>query len=230
LIGFASRVKRRLRGERGFTMIELLVAMPIMLVVMGGLILMLTNVTHWSSETQSETSLQTEARAALNRMEAEIRGTFVGDGTNPIITATGSTITFDTPDTYSTTISGTAPNQTESSFHLLQVSYRISNGTLQRQFKSTTNTYPTAPPWTWGSLGAWSTEVGTVNSITNTTSVFSYYTAAGVQSSPQVPLTFPISDTSGIVAVGVKLTLSTGGSQPEHFTVNDTIAIRGTSD
>ena len=226
MTGLVVRMKRRLRGESGVTLIELLVAMPIMLVVMGGLVLMLTHVMHWSSQTQEETTLQTEARGALNRLEAEIRGTFVGDGTNPIITATSTSIVFDTPDTYSTTIVGA----TESSFHLLQVSYRISAGTLQRQFKSTTNTYPGAPPWTWsGTLSPWSTEVGSVNSITNT-DVFSYYTAAGVQASPQTPLTFPISDTSGIVAVGIKLTLSTGGSQPEHFTVKDLIAIRGTSD
>ncbi len=222
-------LKRRVEGERGFTMVELLVAMPIMLVVMGGLVLMLTTITHWSSQTQEEVSLQTEARAALNRLEAEIRGTFVGDGTNPIVSATSTAITFDTPDTYATTISGS----TENSFHLLQVSYRISGGTLQRQFKTTTNTYPgalgTSGGWQWGSLGSWSTEVGSVNSITNT-DVFSFYTAAGVQSTPVTPLTFPISDTSGIVAVGVKLALSTGGSQPEHFTVSDLIAIRGTSD
>jgi len=221
-------MRRTLRGERGFTMIELLVAMPIMLVVMGGLILMLTTVTHWSSQTQGQTSLQTESRAALNRLEAEIRGSFVGDGTNPIISATSTAVTFDTPDTYATTIAGT----TMSSFHLLQVSYRISGGTLQRQFKTTTNTYPgslsSGSGWTWGAVGSWATEVGTVNSITNA-DVFSYYTAAGVQASPDVPLTFPIADTSGIVAVGVKLTMTTGGSQPEKFTVNDIIAIRGTS-
>lgn len=219
-------MKHRLRGERGFTMIELLVAMPIMLVVMGGLVLMLTTVTHWSGETQSETSLQTEARFALNRMEAEIRGAFPpGDGTNAIVSATATSMTFDTPDTYSTTVSGT----TENSFHLLQISYQVSGGTLQREFKTSTNVYPAAyGAWTWGALGSWATEVGTVNSITNTDN-FSYYgspSAAGVLT----PMTFPIADTSGIVAIGVKLTLSTGGVQPTSFTVNDTIAIRGTSD
>ena len=102
-------------------------------------------------------------------------------------------------------------------------------GTLQRQFKTSTNTYPAAyGAWTWGSLGSWVTEVGTVNSITNS-DVFSYYGSPN-SSGALTPLTFPITDTSGIVAIGVKLTLSTGGSQPEKFTVTDTIAIRGTSD
>ena len=214
--------------EGGFTLVELAVAMPIMLVIMGGLVVMLTTVIHWSSQTQEETTLQTEARAALNRLEAEIRGTFVGDGTNPIISATSTAITFDTPDTAMTTISG----GTESSFHLLQVSYQVSGGTLQRRFNSTTNTYPGSLSggtggWTWGSLGPWATVVGSVNSITNT-DVFSYYQAPGQGASSPTLMSFPITSTSGIVAVGVKLVLSTGGSQPEHFTVSDLITIRGT--
>jgi prepilin-type N-terminal cleavage/methylation domain-containing protein len=212
-----------IRRESGFTMIELLVAMPIMLVIMGGLVLMLTTVTHWSGQTQEEVTLQTEARAALNRLEAEIRGTFVDDGSSPIITATATSITFDTPDTAATTVSGS----TESSFHLMQVSYKVASGTLQRQFKTTTNTFPGAPPWTWpANMGPWATVVGSTNSITNS-DVFTYYNAAGAQAAPPTPLSFPIADTSGIVAVGVKLTLSTGGSQPTKFTVRDTIAIRG---
>lgn len=221
------RIVRRLHGERGFTLVELAVAMPIMLVIMGGLVLMLTTVTHWSSQTQSEVSLQTEARAAINRLEAEVRGAIApGDGTNAIVAATATSLTFDTPDTYATTITG---GTTENSFHLMQISYQVSGGTLQRQFKTSTNTYPAAyGAWTWGSLGSWVTEVGTVNSITNS-DVFSYYGSPN-SSGALTPLTFPITDTSGIVAIGVKLTLSTGGSQPEKFTVTDTIAIRGTSD
>ena len=75
-------------------------------------------------------------------------------------------------------------------------------------------------------MGPWATVVGSSNSITNS-DVFTYYNAAGAQATPPTPLAFPIADTSGIVAVGVKLTLSTGGSQPTKFTVSDTIAIRG---
>jgi type II secretory pathway component PulJ len=216
---------RRARREGGFTLVELAVAMPIMLVILGGLVLMLTNLTHWSSQTQEETTLQTEARESLTRLEAEIRGAFTGDGTPPILSATSTSITFDTPDAATTTISG----GTESSFHLLQVSYRLANGTLQRQFKTTTNTYPgsLSGGWTWGALGPWATVVGSTNSITNT-DVFSYYQSPGQNASSPTLMSFPITDMSSIEAVGVKLTLSTGGSQPEHFTVSDLMTIRGT--
>lgn len=200
-------------------MIELMVAMPLMLIIMGGLVIMLTTITHWSSQTQEETTLQTEARSALNTLEVGIRSAFIGDGTSPIITATATSITFYTPDESFTQPSG-------QSFHLLKVSYNVTGGTLQRQFMTSTNTYPTAPPWTWpGSMGSWLTVVGQSGSITNA-NVFTYYTSAGAQTTPPTGLTFPIADPSGVRAVGIKLTLSSGGSQPDTFTVSDTIALR----
>ena len=203
-------------------MIELAVAMPLMLIVMGGLVIMLTTITHWSSQTQEETTLQTEARSAMNTLESDIRGAFIGDGTDPIIAATATSMTFYTPDESATTVVGA----TESSFHLLKVSYNVTGGTLQRQFMTSTNTYPTAPPWTWpGSMSPWTTVIGQSGSITDA-SVFTYYTAAGAQATPPTALTFPIADTSGIRAVGIKLTLSSGGSQPEKFTVRDVVALR----
>ncbi len=213
----------RLRGERGFTLVELVVAMPIMLVVMGGLVLLLTTVTHWGSQTQEETTLQTEARAAMNRLETEIRGAFIGQANSvPFTSATATSMTFDTPD------EAAANAATGASFHLLQVSYQVSGGTLQRQFQSTTNTYPGALTggWTWGSLSPWATVVGSNSSITNS-DVFSYYQTPGSNGAAPVLMSFPITNYQAIVAVGVKLTLSTGGSQPDTYTVNDLIAVRG---
>ena len=71
---------RRYGSESGFTLVELMVAMPLMLLVMGGLTIMLTTLNHWGSHTQEETTLQSEARASLNQLEYNIRGAFVGDG------------------------------------------------------------------------------------------------------------------------------------------------------
>jgi prepilin-type N-terminal cleavage/methylation domain-containing protein len=211
-----------LKRENGFTLVELMVAMPLMLLVMGGLTIMLTTLTHWSSHTQEETSLQTESRAALNTLEYQLRGAFIGDGTTPITAATATSITFTTPDQYPATVAGT----TLSSFHLLQVSYQVTGGMLQRQSKTSSNTYPTAPPWTFPNpMSSWLGVIAQANSITNT-DVFTYYTQAGAQAVPPTPLTFPIADPSGVRAVGIKLTLSTGGSQPQRFTVKDIVALR----
>jgi Tfp pilus assembly protein PilW len=210
------------RGERGFTLVELLVAMPLTLVVLGGLTLMLTTITHWNSQTREQVALQTEARAGVSRLAGEIRGAFVGDGTSAILSATASSVTFYTPDGYATTVTGS----TESSFHLEKVAYQVTGGTLQRQFMTSTNTFPSGPPWTFsGSMSPWMTVVGQVNSVTSS-SVFTYYTQAGAQASPATALPFPIADPSGIRAVGITLTLSTGGSQPQKFTFSDLVALR----
>ena len=101
---FANR-RSRLREERGFTLIEVAVAMPIMLIVMGGLTLMLTTITHWSSQSREGTILQTESRSAMNTLAGNIRGAFYGDGVTPeISSATATSITFTTPDEYATTV------------------------------------------------------------------------------------------------------------------------------
>ncbi len=170
------RAMRRahLRGERGFTLIELVVAMPIMLVVMGGLTLMLTTLSGKSSQQQETLILQTEARSALNRMEMELRGAFTGDGSPQIAAAGPSSITFYSPDEYTTTVAGSV----QSSFHLRKISYQVtSTGLLQRQFMTSTNTYPTAScltcggtsQWAWPGTGmsAWATVVGSAGAIVN---------------------------------------------------------------
>jgi prepilin-type N-terminal cleavage/methylation domain-containing protein len=223
-------VQRRpdIRDERGFSLVELAVAMPIMLIVMTGLLLLLSTITHWSSQTQDVTILQTESRSAMNTMAANIRGAFYGDGVTPeISSATATSITFTTPDEYGTTVVANS----ESAFHLLTVSYQVTGGMLQRQYKTSTNTFPTAPTtqaWNFpASMGSWQTVVGQQGSITNT-DVFSYYTAAGMQTTPPTPLTFPIASTVGIKAVGVKLKLTTVGSQSDTFTVTDIVSMRQT--
>ena len=154
---------RKLRDERGFTLVELAVAMPIMLIVMGGLVIMLTTLTHSSSQSQEETALQSEARSALTTMEMELRGAFTGgDGSPVIAAATATSITFYSPDE-----TAADPN-TAVSFHLREISYQVSNGLLQRQFRTSTNQYPNASclscggstQWTWGAWSPWVTVVG----------------------------------------------------------------------
>ncbi len=202
-------------------MIEVLIVMPMLLVLLTGLTLTLTNMMQVTDKTQEETTLQTEARATFNTLTSDIRQSFVGDGTDSILSASATSITFFSPDRYPTKTVGT----TQSSFHLRQITYTLTNGVLSRQYMTSTNVFPTAPPWTWpGANGAL---LPVLDSITNT-DVFSYYTAAGAQTSPATPLAFPISDTTGIRAVGIKLALSTGGTQPKTFTETAMIALRET--
>ena len=211
----------RIRSEKGFTMVELLVVMPMLVIMLGGLTLTLVNMMRTNNQTQEETTLQAQARATVNTLATDVREAFVGDGTDPVLTATATSITFESPDRYPTTTNGT----NESSFHLRKLTYTLTSGALQEQLMTSTNTFPTAPPWAWpGTSGPWNTLVG---SVTNT-DVFTYYTAAGAQTIPPTALGFPIADTTGIRAVGIKLTLSTLGTQAKTFTVTDLVALRET--
>ena len=211
----------RLRSEQGFTLIELVIVMPMLLIMLGGLTVVFIQFTQSNNRTEEAATLQTEARAALDTLETDIREAFVGDGTDPVISASATSITFESPDRYPTTVAGS----TESSFHLRKITYTLSGGVLERQFMTSTNTFPTGPPWTWpGSNGPLASIVG---SITNA-DVFTYYTASGAQASPPTPLTFPIADTTGIRSVRIKLTLSTTGAQPKVFTFNELVSLRET--
>jgi prepilin-type N-terminal cleavage/methylation domain-containing protein len=208
-----------IRDERGFTIIELLIVMPMLLILLGGLTYTLTNMMHANDKIQEQATQQTEARATLNTLASDIRQAFVGDGTDPIISASATSITFESPDRYPTTTVGTS----QASFHLRSITYTLTNGTLQRQFMTSTNVFPTAPPWTWpGANGPWTNVVGSVTNV----DVFSYYTAAGIQASPTTALGFPLVDTTGIRAVGIKLSFSTGGTQAKTFTDSQTVALR----
>jgi hypothetical protein len=202
-------------------MVELLVAMPVLIIMLAGLTITLTTFMRSNDQTREEATLQTEARAALGTIVADIRESFVGDGTTPILSASATSLTLESPDRSPTLTSG----GTQTSFHLRKLTYSLTSGTLQRQYMTSTNTFPAGPPWTFpAQMGPWQTLVG---SITNT-DVFRFYTDDGIQLATPTPLTFPIAVTDGIRAVGVKLTLSTGGTQPKTFTVTDTVALRET--
>jgi len=167
-----TRLRKRLalRDERGFTLIELVVAMPIMLIVMGGLVVMLTTISNKSSQQQEVTTLQVEARNALNIMDNEVRGAFTGDGSSAITFAGPTQLTFYSPDQYQTVAA------TGNSFHLRQISYQVTTaGLLQRQSMTTTNTFPTAScltcggtsQWAWGAMSPWITVVGLSGKVIN---------------------------------------------------------------
>lgn len=210
----------RLRSERGYTLVELLIVMPVLTLVLAGLGWALIDVVHTSAKAQEEATLQAQARAAVAAIADDVRSAFVGDGSSPILVATPTALTVLSPDRYPTVASGS----TETSFHLRQVAYSVSGGVLERQVLTSTNTYPTAPPWTWsGSPGPWESLAG---SVVNT-DVFTYYNGTGAQASPPTPLPFPVSASSaGIRAVGIKLVLATSGPQGATFTVTDTVTLR----
>ena len=113
-----------LRDERGFTLIELVVAMPIMLIVMGGLLLMLTHDHRTGAARRRRTTHPPDGVALRDEQ----------DGDRAF--AAPSTATESRPDqprrprrrsrsTRPTSTRRRSPAASESSFHLLKISYQV---------------------------------------------------------------------------------------------------------
>jgi prepilin-type N-terminal cleavage/methylation domain-containing protein len=69
---FAARLRARLRDERGFTLLELLASMTILMTVMGGLTALMVSGTASQVEMNRRFQAQTEARLGLDRMRRDI--------------------------------------------------------------------------------------------------------------------------------------------------------------
>ncbi|HXY86664.1 MAG TPA: type II secretion system protein [Gaiellaceae bacterium] len=184
-------------NEDGFTLIELLVTIVMLGIVLGGLTAFLATTVKWENEAQEESTMQAEVRAAMDRMTQEIRSAYIGDGTAAIKTLTASQITFDTPDR-------------QTPFHLVQVSYRVANGELDRAYATSTNTG--GPPWTIPTLGPWIMVMKSVSSP----SPFTYYDSTGAATTVG----------ANVQTVGINLSFSPSTAQGRQFKYQTTVDLR----
>ena len=120
------RTLARLRScERGFTLSEMLVVIVVLAFIGMAFAAIFSSVVNHSATISESITLQTEARAALDRFASDFRQAYNGDPTflnptSPIENVTaGTQITFTTPDR-------------QNPLRLRRVSYRISSGALQR--------------------------------------------------------------------------------------------------
>jgi prepilin-type N-terminal cleavage/methylation domain-containing protein len=165
-----SRLRRRLRQEHGFTLVELTATMAVLGIFFAAASLVLSGAIRNSSQVEDQAVTQNEARAAVDGLAAELRQAY-SDSTlagtpYALQTWTGTTLTFYTPDR-------------QSPMHMRLVSYRLNSNELQRASVTSTNTASTGP-WTWSggspTLGAYNRMVGTVTNAT----LFTYWQADGV--------------------------------------------------
>lgn len=188
-----------LRHEGGFTLVELLVSMSILVIgVTVAWSALMTTTVKTAGRAQELATLQTEVRSTVDRLAADLRQAACNDTVPPVTTATGTQLTFYSPDR-------------ASPYHLRQVAYQLSGGELDRAFATSTNT--NGPPWTIPALGSWAKQVG---SIVNST-VFTYEDANGN----------PTSNPASVASVNVALTVAArpglGGASSTYQT---SIALR----
>jgi prepilin-type N-terminal cleavage/methylation domain-containing protein len=152
---------KRLRPAAGFSLMEMLVAMAVLAITVPAFAVFVSTAYIQSGRTMARSALQTEARAAVDTLVADLRQAYYGDATtSPIVSMSPTALTFYAPDR-------------AQSFRLRKIAYQLSGGKLQRAVGVSTNT--DGPPWTGLTLGAWLTQLDRVTSTT----IFTYEDANG---------------------------------------------------
>ena len=159
----------RLHSEDGFTVTEMLVSIAVLAIFFAAFSTVVSSSIRHGTQIQEEAVLQTEARAAVDTMAADLRqATKAGNTTlSRISTASGTQLTFLSPDR--------APTM-----HLRSIAYQVSGGKLQRALATSTNT---AAPWSIPALSAWSTVANSVSTSCSvggsSIPVFTYFDVNG---------------------------------------------------
>ncbi len=157
------RLAHRLRAEDGVSLIEMLTTMAVLGVFFAVFATVVGSSIRHGTEIQEQAVLQTEVRAAVDSLAADLRqATIAGDTTIVRISAaTATQLTFTSPDR-------------GQPMRLRRIAYRVTGGQLQRAIATSA---ATAPPWAIPAQGPWSTLVRSI--VTTGTPVFSYFDASG---------------------------------------------------
>jgi type II secretory pathway component PulJ len=151
-----------MRDEQGFTAVELVVAMTMLLIVLVAFGQMLITSSKTSNRVEEQAALQSEVRASVDRLTTDFRQATTTGAPSPVVSVSSTAFTFDSPDR-------------ATPFHLRRIAYRVVNGQLERS--TTVSTDTDGYPWVWPvTPGAWIPEL---TSITNA-SPFTFYDASGL--------------------------------------------------
>ena len=195
-----ARIVRRASEQRGISLVEMLVSIAVLGIFFAAFATVVGSAIRSSGEVQQQAVIQTEVRAAVDSLVADLRqATIAGDTSLArVSTATGTQLTFLSPDR-------TQP------MRLRQISYRVSGDELQRALATSTNT---AAPWSIPALGAWTRLASPV--ITTATPVFTYFDAAGASTSVA----------ANVRTVRIRVVLATASSPTRQLVYDTRVTLR----
>ena len=187
-----------MRDERGFTAVELVVGMTMLLIVLVAFGQMLITSSKTSNRVEEQAALQAEVRASVDRLTTDFRQATTTGTPSPVESVRSTAFTFDSPDR-------------RTPFHLRRIAYRVVNGQLERS--TTTSTDTDGYPWVWPvTPGAWIPEL---TSITNA-SPFTFYDASGLATTT----------VSAVHSMGITLSVSPKQTQGGTNTYSTLVTIR----
>jgi|BarGraIncu01121A_1022015.scaffolds.fasta_scaffold04375_3 prepilin-type N-terminal cleavage/methylation domain-containing protein len=143
--------KGLLRAEDGFTLMEMLIVVVLIGITTAMFEVTFGTVVSRSSEVQSQNIMQTEVRAEINQLVADLRDATTGTANSPILTNTGNLVRFYSPDRL-------APN------NLRMVRYWLDGTALKRQITMVTAYDSDGKPVDPGDTGPIETIIGLVKS------------------------------------------------------------------
>jgi type II secretory pathway component PulJ len=191
-------MRRRLTGEGGYTVPELIICMSILGVVLTGFSQVLMNTSKTSNRVTEQALLQNEVRVVVDRLTTDLRSATNANGTSPVESLSSTTLQFLSPDT------GTP-------FHLRRIAYRLVNGQLERSQTFSTDT--DGWPWVWPATP--DAYYPQLTSITNA-AAFTYYDDSGAQTT----------DPTAVRSVRVSLTVAPKQAQAGAAVYSALVTIR----
>ena len=200
---------RRISGEDGFTMVELLTAMTVFAIVLAIFSMVLSTSIRHNSEVRESGTLQAEARGAITSLSQDLRQMYDGDDnllTTPLESISSTQITFVSPDR-------------AQPFHLRRISYRLLAGNLERATLTSTDT--DGSPWVIPGTLTYRKMVGSVVSTTP----FTFRNAAGAT----LPATDTLANRSLVRTIDFTLTVATKTSTNRQYTYKTSATVRGES-
>lgn len=218
-----------MRGERGFTLVELLVGMAVSIVVLFGILALVDVTTRGSARIASRVEANQHARTALQRLLDQLHSTCVAPNVLPVVASSnGYTSNDNTLIFLQQTGSAVTPTPDE---HVVT----LAGGTLTERVYPATG--GTAPNWTFAGAPSSTTQLLTgvgaasVGGSSSTVPLFQYFAYQGAQlSTTALPTPLSASDAARTVAVTVSFSVapSSNPTNDQHaaVSVSDSVVLR----